>query len=233
MTAFPGYQAFKYSYNDANKLVEQERFLIVANISTVTTAFDKRPYQVWIKTDHTAEEIEEALLAKTANTKRSFRSITSTKNEVAEMQSTSLIKITNGLFTLDFLVALILCVIGYLIHWITSIRDRELLFGIYRAMGITMGEINRMLSLEQMFMSLSPVLAGVGAGTLATLLFSKVFAVVYLPEKHPIKLLTYISGMDMARLGIIVGVAIIVCFVIIRGIIKKLKITEALKLGED
>ncbi len=37
----------------------------------------------------------------------------------------------------------------------------------------------------------------------------------------------------MARLGIIVGVAIIVCFVIIRGIIKKLKITEALKLGED
>ena len=98
---------------------------------------------------------------------------------------------------------------------------------------ITMGEINRMLSLEQMFMSLSPVLAGVGAGTLATLLFSKVFAVVYLPEKHPIKLLTYISGMDMARLGIIVGVAIIVCFVIIRGIIKKLKITEALKLGED
>ncbi len=233
MTAFPGYQAFKYSYNDSNKLVEQERFLIVANISTVTTAFDKRPYQVWIKTNHSEEEIEEALLEKTANTKRSFRSITSTKGEVAKMQATSLIKITNGLFTLDFLIALILCVIGYLIHWITSIRDRELLFGIYRAMGISMGEINRMLSLEQMFMSLGPVLAGVGAGTLATILFSKVFAVVYLPEKHPIKLMTYISGMDMIRLGIIVGAAIIICFIIIRSIIKRLKITEALKLGED
>ena len=45
--------------------------------------------------------------------------------------------------------------------------------------------------------------------------------------------MTYISGMDMIRLGVIIGVAIIVCFMIIRRIIKGLKITEALKLGED
>ena len=45
--------------------------------------------------------------------------------------------------------------------------------------------------------------------------------------------MTYISGMDMIRLGIIVGAAIIICFIIIRSIIKRLKITEALKLGED
>jgi putative ABC transport system permease protein len=233
MKAFPAYEAYNYYYNDQNKLVEQEKFLIVANLSTVINVFDKRPYKVWVKTDHTADEIESYLKEKTANTPRSFRSITSIKEKVDEMKAESLIKITNGLFTLDFLIALLLCVIGYLIHWITSIRDRELMFGIYRAMGISMGEINKMLSLEQMFMSLSPVLAGAGAGTLATILFAKIFAVVYLPEKHPIKLMTYISGMDMIRLGVIIGVAIIVCFMIIRRIIKGLKITEALKLGED
>ena len=233
MTAFPAYEAYNYYYNDQNKLVEQEKFLIVANLSTVINVFDKRPYKVWVKTDHTADEIESYLKEKTANTPRTFRSITSIKEKVDEMKSESLIKITNGLFTLDFLIALLLCVIGYLIHWITSIRDRELMFGIYRAMGISMGEINKMLSLEQMFMSLSPVLAGAGAGTLATILFARIFAVVYLPEKHPIKLMTYISGMDMIRLGVIIGVAIIVCFMIIRRIIKGLKITEALKLGED
>ena len=100
-------------------------------------------------------------------------------------------------------------------------------------MGISMGEINRMLSLEQLFMSLGPVLAGVGAGTIATILFAKIYAVVYLPEKHAIKLLTYVSGADMIRLGVIIGGAMIACFIIIRTIIKKLKITEALKLGED
>ena len=84
--------------------------------------------------------------------------------------------ITNGLFTLDVLVALLLCVLGYLIHWITSIRDRELLFGIYRAMGISMREVSRMLTLEQLFLSLGPVLAGIGAGSVATILFAKLFS---------------------------------------------------------
>ena len=149
------------------------------------------------------------------------------------MQNSSMIKITNGLFTLDFLVALLLCVIGYLIHWITSIRDRGLLFGIYRAMGISMREVNRMLTLEQIFLSLGPVLAGVGAGSVATKLFSKLFAVVYLPEKHAVSLETYISGADFLRLGVIIGASIIVCFIIIRQIIRRMKITEALKLGED
>lgn len=231
---FPTFSPYLYQYNDNGQLVEKENYLIVANFTSVVNTFQKRPYEIWVNTDHTAEEIEQAVLAKIGDdSKRSLRSVEGVEKGIEEMKDSSTIKITNGLFTLSFLVALILCVLGYLIHWITSIRDRELLFGIYRAMGISMGEINRMLSLEQLFMSLGPVLAGVGAGTIATILFARIYAVVYLPEKHAIKLLTYVSGADMIRLGVIIGGAMIACFIIIRTIIKKLKITEALKLGED
>jgi Predicted permease. len=191
------------------------------------------PYSVWVKTGHSEEEIKNAVTDKMSNGKRKLKGTVGLTEKIDEMKNSSIIKITNGLFTLNFLVALILCVLGYLIHWITSIRDRELLFGIYRAMGLSMKEINKMLSMEQLFMSLGPVLAGIGAGTIATILFSKLFAVVYLPEKHAVKLLTYVSGADMIRLCIIMMIAIVACFMIIRGIIKKLKIAEALKLGED
>ena len=90
-----------------------------------------------------------------------------------------------------------------------------------------------MLTLEQLFLSLGPFLAGIGAGTAATFLFSKLFAVVYLPEKHAVQLEMFISGMDFARLAVIIGGSMLVCFIIIRHIVRRMKITEALKLGED
>ena len=231
--AFPGYKNTVYEYNEAGVLVERDNYLLVANYPSVVGSFEKTPYEVWVKTDKSAEEIKSIVNEKIKNSTRYIKTVVSTDSQIEEMKASAVIKITNGLFTLNFLVALLLCVIGYLIHWITSIRDRELLFGIYRAMGLSMKEINKMLAAEQMFMSLGPVLAGVGAGSLATLLFSKLFAVVYLPEKHVVKLITQVSAFDMLRLCIVMGVVIILCFTIIRRIVKKMNIAEALKLGED
>ena len=64
-------------------------------------------------------------------------------------------------------------------------------------------------------------------------LFSKVFAVVYLPQKHSLSLATIIAESDMIRLGVILTATVIICMVILRRIIRKMNITQALKLGED
>ena len=231
--AFPGYDTYEYVYNENGELTEKERYLIVANFSNVVSSFEKTPYSVWVRTDQPAAKLQEYLEEKLASAKRTLKSVEGAAEDIREMQDSSMIKITNGLFTLNVLVALLLCVLGYLIHWITSIRDRELLFGIYRAMGITMGEVSRMLTIEQIFTSLGPVLAGIGAGSVATVLFAKLFSVVYLPEKHAVELTTYVSGADFLRLGLIIGGAMILCFLVIHGIVRRMKITEALKLGED
>ena len=231
--AFPGYETTRYSYNEEGELVEQENYLLVGNSSNLVAGFERVPYDVWIRTGHTTEEVTNALKTSMEPAGRSIKTMVSLSDEIHEMQESSMIKITNGLFTLDVLVAILLCVIGYLIHWITAIRDRSLLFGIYRAMGISMQEVSRMLTMEQLFLSLGPVLAGIGAGSVATLLFAKLFSVVYLPEKHAVTLSTYVSGMDFLRLAVIIGSAMILCFVIIRRMIRRMKITDALKLGED
>ncbi len=231
--AFPGYRTTEYITAEDGTVTRQENYLLVANYGSAVNIFDKTPYDIWIRTSHSAAEIRTGLEEKFAGTKRTIGGIVSVTDEVQKMQDSSMIKITNGLFTVNVLLALLLSLLGYLIHWITSIRDRELLFGIYRAMGISMGEVSHMLTLEQLFLSLGPFLAGIGAGSLATVLFAKVFSVVYLPENHAVELSTYTSGMDFLRIGIVIGTAVILCFFIIRSIIRRMKVTEALKLGED
>ena len=149
------------------------------------------------------------------------------------MKSSALIQITNGLFTAMFIIALFLCIMGFMIHWISSIRDRTLMFGIYRAMGITMSEVEHMLVIEQIFLSLISIVAGVISGAIATKLFSKVFAVVYLPQKHSMPLRTIIDSIDMIRLGVIMILTVLICMIVLRSIIRKMNITQALKLGED
>ena len=231
--AFPGYDTHEYAYNEEGEMTEKDRYLIVMNYSTVVSSFEKSPYSVWIRSSESGEKLRETLNEWLKPAGRSLDELRSAEEEIRAMQSSSITLITNGLFTLDVLIALMLCVLGYLIYWITSIRDRELLFGIYRAMGISMREVSRMLTLEQLFLSLGPVLAGIGAGSVATVLFAKLFAVVYLPEKHAVELAMHISGGDFLRLGLIIGGVMIACFIIIRQIVRRMKITEALKLGED
>ena len=258
--SWPGYDKYVYEYQDVDgktKLVERENYLAVINYGNATSHFNVLPYEVWAKTPEDGVKMPDSLKEKFksadgtkisgresdiinamlkeyyANPVRYTDSITSWRDEIREDKSSAIIQITNGLFTADFLIALILCIIGYMIYWITSIRDRELLFGIYRAMGISRGEINNMLGMEQVFLSLMSIFAGVLAGTLASKFFVRVFAAVYLPEKHNLAIFTSSYGGDLIKLAATLLIVVLVCIFWIRRIVRGLNITEALKLGDD
>ena len=77
------------------------------------------------------------------------------------------------------------------------------------------------------------IAAGVVAGTVASKLFAKVFAAVYLPQKHNIKVFISSYGPDLIKLAVLLLVVVFVCVFWIRRIVRGLKITEALKLGDD
>ncbi|MCR5227416.1 MAG: ABC transporter permease [Eubacterium sp.] len=258
--AWPGYNKYKYEYVEVEggktKLVEKENYLAVVNYGSATSHFNVLPYEVWASTEDgvkMTDELKEkfktsdgttissresdivnAMLKQGyTNPTRYTDSVTSWRDSIKDEKSSAIIQITNGLFTADFLIALILCIIGYMIYWITSIRDRELLFGIYRAMGISRGEINSMLGMEQVFLSLMSIFAGVLAGTLASKFFVRVFAAVYLPEKHNMGVFTSSYGGDLIKLAATLLIVVLVCIFWIRRIVRGLNITEALKLGDD
>ena len=189
------------------------------------------PYEIWCKLadDVSPEQVE----AKLSDMQVELTGYESVSKRIAQMKESAMIRITNGMFTLSFLVAIILCMIGFLIYWISSIRQRELLFGVYRAMGMSEKEINRMLVNEHLFSTFPAILAGGICGGVATLLFVKLFGIIYLPQRHNLDILIYLDMMDVGKLMLVLAVMIVICMLILHRLVRNMNITQALKLGEE
>ena len=155
------------------------------------------------------------------------------EQEVLNISKDSMFQGTNGILTMSFIVILILCFIGYLIYWILSIRSRELLFGVFRAMGMSKREIIRMLINEQVFTGGLAIALGAGIGLLASHLYIPMIQIAYAGDNQALPLELMTKASDMVRLFVIVALVFVVCISVLVSIVNKLKISEALKLGED
>lgn len=224
--AWPGYD--QYYYEDG-KL--KERYLIVANYTDVNKSFDLAPYEIWCKLSEgtTSDDV----YAKLSSSGVQLTDFSSVSDDISEMKNSPQIQITNGMFTLGFIIALVLCGVGFLIYWISSIRQRELLFGVYRAMGMSVADISHMLINEHIFSTLFAVIAGGGVGMTATFLFIGLFGAVYLPEKHNLDIYIYFESGDIFKLFAAIAIMIIICMFILRRLVSSMNVTQALKLGEE
>lgn len=231
LECFPGYEQYTYERNQEDAIVEHENYLIVGNYATIVSEFQLTPYSVWMSlADGKTDEEVRNYLAKKNITCESWQSA---PEQISQSRNSAMVQVTNGMFTLSFIISLIICSIGFLIYWIMSIKNRELLFGIYRAMGMGRKEINQMLINEQIFSSLLAIITGGGVGALATWLFVRLIALIYLPEKHNISIQIYIYASDLIKLAVVILAVVLVCGMILRLLLRNMKIAQALRLGED
>lgn len=229
--SFPGYQSVLYNESADGTVTKRDNYLIVANYNTVMNTFKMRPYEIWMKLSDKADSsaIEESILNKGIEISKS----TSLQDLITAERDSTMIQITNGMFSVGFVISLTVCAVGFLIYWILTIKERELIYGIYRSMGLSMKEIIRMLVTEQIFSSLAACVGGYGVGILTTFLFTKLISVVYLPRIHNIPIHIIVNPSDSVKMCVIVGGVLIVCFIVICRIIGNMNITKALKLGDD
>lgn len=249
---FPGYERYTYETDAEGNVTEQEKYLIVANYATVVEKFGMTPYSVWMNlskgktvddivgylggensenSDSTADNLTDTQSEKVQS--EIYRNITSAQQLIEENKNSATVQITNGMFTLSFILSLIVCSVGFLLYWVMTLKQRELQFGIYRAMGMKMREVKAMLLNEQIFLSFLPLLAGAGIGITATAMFVRLISIIYLPQKHNIGVNVYIYPSDMLELTGVLFVAVAVCYVVISRLLKSMKIAQALRLGED
>lgn len=249
---FPGYERYTYETDADKNVTEQEKYLIVANYATVVEKFGMTPYSVWMNlskgktvddivgylggensenSDSTADNLTDTQSEKVQS--EIYRNITSAQQLIDENKNSATVQITNGMFTLSFILSLIVCSVGFLLYWVMTLKQRELQFGIYRAMGMRMREVKGMLLNEQIFLSFLPLLAGAGIGIAATAMFVRLISIIYLPQKHNIGVNVYIYPSDMLELTGVLFVAVAVCYVVISRLLKSMKIAQALRLGED
>lgn len=226
---FPSYIEESHTLSEEDTLVTTENYLIVANLAQVQQTFGLRPYQVWLKTNGSSKFIYD--YAKKNNiTYSTFEDVSS---KMVDVKNDALFQGTNGILTMSFIVILILCCTGFLIYWILSIRQRELLFGVFRAMGMTKREVIQMLVNEQIFSSGLSIVIGTVIGLLASKLFVPLVQIFYASTDQAIPLEVVNQAIDMIRLFSIIGIVIVVCMVVLGKLISKINISQALKLGED
>lgn len=226
---WPGYASSCYKLQSDGTLQEEKNHLVIAGLSAVQNAFGILPYEVWIKTDGDNSGVYQGI----SDLKIQTLSITDTAKLLQNRKNDALINSTNGVLTLGFLVSIILCAAGFLIYWTLSIKERELQFGIFRAMGMAMYEITEMLINEQCFLSLLPILTGVFFGWLAAKLYMPLIQMVYSSADYVIPLKVIFSTTDNLRLAVILIFVFGLCMSILIHMIQKMKIAQALKLGED
>ena len=223
---WPGYD--RYDYSDGTP---KERYLTVINYATMVQNFELTPYEVWARkaAGVKTEDVYNAISQSCPN----LTDFISVDDKIDEMKNAPDIQIINGMFTLSFMISLVLCGVGFLIYWIASIQSRELLFGVYMAMGLSKKDVNHMLVYEHIFSTFTSVLAGGGVGMCITMLFIQLFCVAYLPEKSNLGVYIYYQAQDFIKLFTTIAVMIIICMTVLRYLIARIDITSALKKGED
>lgn len=228
-TYWPTYEPYTYVTNKDGSVIKEDNYLVVTNLVYVQDKWGVTPYEIWAKTDNTEPLYE--FIAETPKLKIAKFSDLSKEKEY--IRTDTLFQGTNGILTMSFAIVLLLCAVGYLIYWIMSIRSRELLFGILRAMGMKKREITWMLILEQICCGLYSILAGTIVGFLSAKLYVPLVQSAYAADNQVLPLTLIMSRDDITKLFAVILGVMLVCLFIIGRIVSRMNISSALKLGED
>ena len=153
--------------------------------------------------------------------------------KLVEKKNDPVMQGTNGILTVGFIVVLLLCSVGFLIYWILSIQSRSLQFGIFRAMGMSMREVFTMLLNEQLYISGLSIAVGALVGHLTARLYMPLIQLAYASADNALPLEVINRMDDNIRLFVVVGGVMLLCLVVLGVMISRMKIAQALKLGED
>ena len=226
---WPSYSPTELHVSDDGTSTLEDKYLIVSHLSTIQETLGIFPYQIWLNMNGDTSSLYTFL----ENDNVQLTSLVDGTEKKEDISTDPLFQGTNGILTMSFITILLICCIGYVIYWMLSIRSRELLFGIFRAMGMTRNEIIHMLINEQVFTGAFGIIFGLGIGWLASYLFVPIIQIAYSAADRVLPLELITKNSDVARLVIIIAVMFIICLGILINQVFRMKISQALKLGED
>ncbi len=209
----------------------EDSYLLVTHFSVLKEKLGDEPYEIMIKmkSDATEADINTWL---TDNKVRLTKYI-NRRTDLEDAQTDPLLQGTNGVLTMGFVVTLILCAVGYLIYWIMSLKERELVFGVLRASGMHTAELFQMLFMEQLFCGVLSIAAGLGIGKLTSGLFVPILQQVYASSTQLLPMVLITRSEDLWRLLAVIVAVLVICLVCLSVLLLKMNVTKALKLGEE
>ncbi|NLY95926.1 MAG: FtsX-like permease family protein [Clostridiaceae bacterium] len=205
--------------------------LIVVNLNYLHNMTFLEPYEIWIKKapDTTDMEITNQITDK----KLRITGISYATQEIIKFKNDPLLQGINGSLTLSFVVTMIISIIGFLIYWILSIRDRVLQFGILRAMGLSKSKVIGMIVVEQILISVMAIFMGLVIGSITSQLYVPLLQMMYgaAEQVPPFEIIS--STNDYLRIYVVVGFMLLLGTGILARFVASIRMDQAVKLGED
>jgi len=226
---WPSYQKTKVVTASDGTSKSEEQYMVVAHLSAIQEKVGVFPYEIWFNMGGNTESVYDFI---NENNIQLTKFVDAVESKEA-ISREALFQGTNGILTMSFITILLICGIGYLIYWTLSIRSRELLFGIFRAMGMGKNEVIHMLVNEQVLTGVVAIAFGLVIGWISSRMFVPIIQIAYSANDRSLPLELITRDSDMARLLIIIGIVFAACLAVLIRQVYSMKISQALKLGED
>ena len=232
---WPGYKPTNTYVDETGKVYERANYLVVGSYIPFEKSMNKemkpQPYEVWIDMEDDTDTYHVGDWINAQDMK-----ILKYRNQQRIMNLTMtdpLLQGTCGILTMEFVVTILLCGVGYLVYWVMSIRDRELMFGIFRAFGMYKGELFGMLALEQLLSGVLAAFVGIGIGKFVCKLFAPMMLLSYSAAQQVLPMKLTLDLADELRLYGAIGFVMVLCMIVLIRFVFKMNVAESLKLGED
>ena len=211
---------------------ETRDFFAITNIDYAFSKWGVQPYEVWANADPQNPATPEQVRQYADDNDIMLRKYETFDSVIAKALANPMVQDTNGAMTMGFVVVLAVSLAGFLLYWILSIRGRTLQFGVFRAMGMTKKEVFWMLIMEQGLISLLGIIVGATIGIFACDLFVPLLQnALGAASMPPFYIVTLRS--DYIRLYILAAAILLAGIGILQTITSRIRIDQALKLGED
>ncbi len=137
-----------------------------------------------------------------------------------------------GVLSVGFLASALLTVLGFLLYAVFSFRRRFIELGTLRAIGLSSGQLSVFLICELAFLILLGLGAGSAIGALIGDLFIPYFQIGSGPTAHIPPFTVEIAWPAVTRLYALFGALFLAAFVILIALLLRMKVFQAIKLGE-
>ncbi|GMK48002.1 hypothetical protein PghCCS26_51320 [Paenibacillus glycanilyticus] len=213
-------------------LYEDEAPFFIGNLDYIYQQVEKTPYEVWLNMKEGAKLAN--VLDTLANRGIEVSSVRDARGELIDRRNHPAQGGLFGILSLGFLISLLVSLLGYLIFWFFALSRRAVQLGILRAMGLSRLQLTSMLLLEQLFTMGLSVAAGIGLGQLASRLFLPFLQDKSLENARQVPPFRIVfEAEDMLKLYAAVGFMLAAGACLLLWQLRSLRITQAVKLGEE
>lgn len=205
--------------------------LVIGQLPYIQNNLALEPYEVWLKLK--LEASSQAVYQAIVDHGYEIESLRDAKQEQIKSIKDPFQMAINGVMTLGFLISIFICFFGFLLYWVLSLFARTLQFGILRAMGISFFQLILMLVGEQILISGAAIFIGILTGNVASHLFVPLFELSFDPKTQVPPFEVTFDPRDQVRLYWIVTMMIAIGLGVLGSFVSRIRIHQAVKLGED